>query len=65
MTNYHYDRQHVILETDETGAQKVAYTRGINYISKTEQGEMNLYLYNGHGDVIPNRNQVRNNKKSI
>lgn len=50
--NYHYDRQHVILETDETGAEKVAYTRGLNYIARTEQGESNYYLYNGHGDVI-------------
>jgi RHS repeat-associated protein len=38
-TNYLYDRQYVVLETDANGAMSTRYVRGINYISRTGAGE--------------------------
>ncbi|MBO8173610.1 MAG: RHS repeat protein [Bacillaceae bacterium] len=54
VTHYHYDRQHVILETDATGTLKTRYIRGINYIARTSSdgGTVSYYLFNGHGDVV-------------
>ncbi len=53
ITNYHYDRQHVILETDETDNIKTSYVRGINYIARKNNANiLTYYLYNGHGDVV-------------
>ncbi|MDF2927374.1 MAG: hypothetical protein K0R57_6288, partial [Paenibacillaceae bacterium] len=37
-TNYLYDRQYVVLETDANGAMSTRYVRGINYISRTSAG---------------------------
>ncbi|KAB3535456.1 RHS repeat protein, partial [Alkaliphilus pronyensis] len=52
-TNYHYDRQHVILETNERGAVSGRYIRGNNYISRYDSNnQLVYYLYNGHGDVV-------------
>ncbi|WP_233182425.1 RHS repeat-associated core domain-containing protein [Paenibacillus sonchi] len=52
-TNYGYDRQHVILETDSSGKLSVRYIRGINYIARVDQAHSyTYYLYNGHGDVV-------------
>ncbi len=52
-TNYHYDRQHVILETNETGKEKARYIRGNNYIGRYDSSnQLIYYLYNGHGDVV-------------
>ncbi|KAI7261218.1 hypothetical protein KC345_g9835 [Hortaea werneckii] len=52
-TNYVYDRQHVILETDSSGKLNVRYIRGINYIARMNQAHSySYYLYNGHGDVV-------------
>jgi len=33
ITNFLYDRQHVMLETDETNTVKIRYIRGINCIA--------------------------------
>ena len=53
ITNYYYDRQHVILETNEAGNIKTRYVRGINYIARYgENNDISYYLYNGHGDVV-------------
>ncbi len=53
ITNYHYDRQHVILETDGVDNIKTSYVRGINYIlRKDSTNALTYYLYNGHGDVV-------------
>ncbi|QOR35888.1 hypothetical protein IMX26_03460 [Clostridium sp. 'deep sea'] len=51
-TNYYYDRQHVILETDENGNKSTSYVRGINYISRKNSTNITYFLYNGHGDVV-------------
>nr|WP_274529245.1 RHS repeat domain-containing protein [Paenibacillus piscarius] len=52
-TNYVYDRQHVILEVDESSKFNVRYIRGINYIARMNQAQAySYYLYNGHGDVV-------------
>ncbi|QOR35895.1 RHS repeat protein [Clostridium sp. 'deep sea'] len=51
-TNYYYDRQHVILETDENGNESTSYVRGINYISSKNSTNITYFLYNGHGDVV-------------
>ncbi|MDT8718752.1 RHS repeat protein, partial [Clostridium sp. 19966] len=53
ITNYLYDRQHVIMETDENNNLKVRYIRGVNYIARIDnQNKLSYYLYNGHGDVV-------------
>ncbi len=53
MTNYLYDRQNVILETDAEGNTRASYVKGINYISKTDgTGKDSYYLFNVHGDVV-------------
>ena len=58
-TNYLYDRQNVILETDGSSNLKARYIKGINYISKTNaSGEESYFLYNGHGDVVQTVNEA-------
>ncbi|QJD85852.1 RHS repeat protein [Cohnella herbarum] len=53
VTNYVYDRQHVILETDATGDTAVRYVHGINYIARIDaSSKLSYYLFNGHGDVV-------------
>ena len=53
VTNYLYDRQHVVLETDSSGTVKARYIRGINYIARMDaSGKLSYFLYNGHGDVV-------------
>ena len=52
-TTFLYDRQHVILETDETNAVRTRYVKGINYIAQYNNGnELSYFLFNGHGDVV-------------
>jgi RHS repeat-associated protein len=53
VTNYLYDRQHVVLETDASEQMIVRYVRGINYIARVDGSDkFSYYLYNGHGDVV-------------
>jgi RHS repeat-associated protein len=53
VTNYIYDRQHVILETDGASNLKTRYVRGLNYIARySSANQLSYYLYNGHGDVV-------------
>ena len=53
VTNYLYDRQNVILETDANNNVKARYIKGINYIAKTDAKNNTAYfLFNGHGDVV-------------
>ena len=53
VTNYLYDRQNVILETDASDNIKARYVKGINYIAKADAaGKESYFLYNGHGDVV-------------
>jgi len=53
VTNYIYDRQNVILETDANSNIKARYIKGINYIAKTDaQNNTAYFLFNGHGDVV-------------
>ncbi|QMV42438.1 RHS repeat-associated core domain-containing protein [Cohnella cholangitidis] len=53
VTNYVYDRQHVILETDDAGNTAVRYVHGINYIARIDaSNKLSYYLFNGHGDVV-------------
>ena len=53
VTNYLYDRQNVILETDASNNIKARYIKGINYIAKTDsKGTLSYFLFNGHGDVV-------------
>ncbi|MFZ5968694.1 MAG: RHS repeat-associated core domain-containing protein [Bacillota bacterium] len=53
VTNYLYDRQHVILETDQNNSVIAAYIRGINYIGRYDSSNrLSYYLYNAHGDVV-------------
>ncbi|MFC6549102.1 RHS repeat-associated core domain-containing protein [Cohnella cellulosilytica] len=52
-TNYLYDRQYVILETDSADNVAVRYVRGVDYISRADDvGKLSYYLFNGHGDVV-------------
>ncbi|EMS69249.1 RHS repeat-associated core domain-containing protein [Ruminiclostridium cellobioparum] len=53
VTNYQYDRQYVILETDDSNNVKARYIRGINYIARIDPANKQSYfLFNGHGDVV-------------
>ena len=53
VTNYLYDRQNVILETDANSNVKERYIKGINYIAKTDStGKETYFLFNGHGDLV-------------
>lgn len=53
VTNYLYDRQNVILETDANNKVKTRYVKGINYIASISAGDITTYfLFNGHGDVV-------------
>ncbi|KJR44860.1 YD repeat protein [Desulfosporosinus sp. I2] len=52
-TNYLYNRQYVILETDGGSNVKVRYLLGINYLGRVDgSNKLSYFLYNGHGDVI-------------
>ncbi|WP_059050262.1 RHS repeat-associated core domain-containing protein [Paenibacillus senegalimassiliensis] len=53
VTNYLYDRQYVILETDGQDQVSVSYVRGINYIARANgSSKTSYFLFNGHGDVV-------------
>jgi RHS repeat-associated protein len=48
-----YDRQYVVLETNETNQVSVRYVHGVNYIARIDtSNKLNYYLFNGHGDVV-------------
>lgn len=52
-TNYFYDRQNVVLETNEWDAVSVRYVRGVNYIARIDAAaKLSYFLFNGHGDVV-------------
>ena len=52
-TNYLYNGQYVILETNESNAVKVRYLFGVNYIGRVDKSNKTSYfMYNGHGDVV-------------
>lgn len=58
VTNYLYDRQHVILETDGSDQLAVRYVRGLNYIARIDSTDkLSYFLYNGHGDVVQTVNE--------
>lgn len=53
VTNYVYDRQYVILETDAADKVAARYIRGINYVGRVNAAEkLSYFLFNGHGDVV-------------
>lgn len=59
VTNYLYDRQHVVLETDGNDNVTVRYIRGINYIARTAgTGDTSYFLFNAHGDVTQTVNEA-------
>ncbi|MCB8818802.1 RHS repeat-associated core domain-containing protein [Desulfosporosinus shakirovi] len=52
-TNYLYNRQYVILESDGSNNVKVRYLLGVNYIGRVDSdNKLSYFLYNGHGDVV-------------
>ncbi len=52
VSNYLYEADKVVLETDGTGVQKAANVYGTNLVSRTADSETAYYLYNGHADVV-------------
>jgi RHS repeat-associated protein len=53
VTNYLYDRQYVILETDASDEVITRYIKGVNYIARINgSNKLSYYLFNGHGDVV-------------
>ncbi|MBB6632837.1 RHS repeat protein [Cohnella thailandensis] len=53
VTNYVYDRQYVVLETDASDKMAVRYVHGLNYIARIDASQkLSYYLFNGHGDVV-------------
>ncbi len=64
VTNYLYDRQNVILATEENNKVSTRYVKGINYVASVSDGnKVSYFLFNGHGDVvqtIDNTGEVQN-----
>ncbi|CAG7658638.1 RHS repeat-associated core domain-containing protein [Paenibacillus allorhizosphaerae] len=59
VSNYLYDQQHVILETNEFDEVVVKYISGINYIARMDRTDkVSYYLFNGHGDVVQTVNET-------
>ena len=59
VTNYLYDGQYVVLETDSSDNVKARYIRGINYIARVDaSNKVSCFLYNGHGDVVQTVNEA-------
>jgi RHS repeat-associated protein len=53
VTNYLYDRQYVILETDAQDEIITRYVKGVNYIARIDgTNKLSYYLFNGQGDVV-------------
>ncbi|MFC5404398.1 S8 family serine peptidase, partial [Cohnella soli] len=50
-TNYLYEYDKVVLETDGKNKQTARHLYGLNLISRTMGSETYFYLYNGHADV--------------
>jgi len=50
-TNYLYEEDKVILETDVEGNETARNVYGINLLTRTAQNDTMNYMYNGHGDV--------------
>ncbi len=50
-TNYLYEYDKVVLETDGKGKQTARNVYGINLLSRTIDSQKVNYLYNGHADV--------------
>ena len=50
-TQYLYEFDKVVLETDNSGNQTSRNVYGTNLISKTNGADTYNYIYNGHGDV--------------
>ncbi len=51
ITNYLYEADKVILETDDSGNQTAQNVYGLNLISRTSNLDKLYYMYNGHADV--------------
>lgn len=59
ITNYQYDDQNVILETDGSDNISARYIMGINYIARIDGlNKHSNFLFNGHGDVIQTVNDA-------
>ncbi len=50
-TNYLYEADKVVLETDGSGNQTAKNVYGINLLTRTSGSDTMNYMYNGHGDV--------------
>ncbi len=52
VSNYLYEADKVVLETNGTGAQTARNVYGTNLVSRTADNDTAYYLYNGHADVV-------------
>lgn len=50
-TNYPYEADKVVLETDVEGNETARNIYGLNLLTRTAQNDTMNYMYNGHGDV--------------
>ncbi|AEY66721.1 RHS repeat-associated core domain-containing protein [Clostridium sp. BNL1100] len=50
-TNYLYEADKVVLETDVEGNETARNIYGTNLLTRTAQNDTTNYMYNGHGDV--------------
>ena len=50
-TNYLYEADKVVLETDVEGNETARNVYGTNLLTRTAQNDTMNYMYNGHGDV--------------
>lgn len=50
-TNYLYEYDRVVLETDGQGNESARNVYGTNLLARTDGSDTYYYMYNGHGDV--------------
>jgi RHS repeat-associated protein len=50
-TNYYYQKENIILETDQNNKVTATNIRGLRLISRATESSLYYYLHNAHGDV--------------
>ncbi|MBU3134630.1 hypothetical protein KPL40_19705, partial [Clostridium gasigenes] len=60
-TNYLFDGQDLMLESNDKGEVQNRYIKGNKYVSKIDStNKISYYMYNGHGDVVQTIDEVGN-----
>ncbi|WRS28607.1 RHS repeat-associated core domain-containing protein [Oscillospiraceae bacterium MB08-C2-2] len=59
-----WDGQNIVAEYGESGRIFARYLRGINLIAREQDGQLQYYLFNAHGDVVERTNQQETTLKN-